>query len=285
MSTTECVATLKEELSVDNNNIINVTGDEIRFTRVSDELKVEVILIEESSGEDEQRVETVNYEFFVDKTEKAIVIQQPTNLPLNAVTSLDGDQVYSIVAAESEKKLCQSFERTLSVRFNDFSTNKTDYLLTSTSLNGSVTLLDAQETANRINQSFINSDFQTTVTQGYLSQSFNMKNYRVDQEVNISRNSYAYVFEGLISNTNSFGGQIELTNTVKLLGGFDGDYPYGGVFEFKAKGLERVRVEVKNLLLVLRVDYNGDSTGNSFSDIDISINTSWQELFARDFKE
>ncbi len=281
ITTSECVANLTTELSAKDENIIYVTADELKFTNVSDELKVDLILVDSSSDEDV--VKYVKDTLFVRKDVNAIIVHQPITLPVNAVTSIDGDQVYSIEAAISKKRLCQSFERTLSVQFENFSTDKMDYLFTS--LNGSVTLLDAQETSNRVTQAFIDSSFQTTVRQGKATSYFNMKNYRAEKAANISNKTYSYQFEGFISNSNIFGGQIELTKTLKISGSSQNNYPHLGSFELKGQGLERVRLVPTNLKVELQVDFNGDSTGNGFSDLDIVIPTTWAELFARDFRE
>lgn len=282
LSTNECVDILQKELSVNDVDIIYVTGDELRFTKVSDQLKVDVFLFEDSSSEDDARVETLKGTYNIQKNDEAIFILRPTNLAQDAVTSVNGDQVYSIVDAIGSKENCQHFERTLSVQLSDFSTNKVDYLYTS--LNGSVTLFDAQENENIVKHSLINSNFKTTVKQGNSTETFTMKDYRVEKTVSVPNKTYSYEFEGLISNSNVIGGQIQLTNTNKLLGSSYNDYPSAGAFEFKAQGLERVVIIPNNLRAQLQVDYNGDSTGNSLSDFDIYIDTMWVELFAREFE-
>jgi hypothetical protein len=281
ISSSECIDNLKSNLSVADTNIIYVTGDVLRFTRVSDKLKVEVILIEESSSG--VRVELIKEEQYINKLDKAIVVHQPTLIPEDAVTSINGDQIYSIVDAAEKERFCQVFERTLNVQFNNFSTNKIDYLFTS--LNGAVTLLDSQETTNRVNQSLINSNFSTTVVQGNSTEVYRMKNYSVEQAINKADDTYSYVFNGLISNANLLNGQVSLTTLGRLLGSFGSAYPKTGIFEMKARGLERVLMIPDNFNILLRVDYNGDSTGNGFGDFDVFINTTWSDLFSREFKE
>src|SRR5690606_8801891 len=120
-----------------------------------------------------------------------------------------------------------SYERTLSVTLNEFSTQKGDL---TTILNGSVTLFEAQDTPLRLNQEIINSNFQTRVQQGNLNQSFQMSGYRVQKAVQLATNSYSYLFEGLVS-SDAFGGSVELTSAGKLFGNFDDPYPFSGSLE------------------------------------------------------
>ncbi|MFT6905489.1 MAG: hypothetical protein ACJAS1_002145 [Oleiphilaceae bacterium] len=281
ISSSECIDNLKSNLSVADTNIIYLTGDEVRFTRVSDELKVEVILFVESSSGD--NVESIKEERYINKLDKAIVVHQPTVIQEGAVTSINGDRIYSIADADNNEEFCQIFERSINVQFNHFSTNKTDYLYTS--LNGTVTILDSQETTNRVNQSFLNSNFTTTVSQGNTTEVYSMKDYSVEQAINKADDTYSYVFNGLISNDNLLKGQVSLTTLGRLLGSFGSTYPKTGIFEMKARGLERVLMVPDNLNILLRVDFNGDSTGNGFGDFDIFINTTWPDLFSRNFKE
>tara|TARA_R110001592_G_scaffold86031_5_gene254084 strand:+ start:11542 stop:13026 length:1485 start_codon:yes stop_codon:yes gene_type:complete len=273
------------DLSFNGTRAISVPGDEIRFTRVENKLKVDILSLN-SVDTDEGGVNVVasiDLSFYITKDQSVIFILRPKEPVDTMVTSIDGDQFYTVVALEGKKQNCQNFERTLNVNFNNFSTNKTDYL--TTALNGNVTLLESQETANRVNQSFVDSNFTTTVIQGNTTEVYSMKDYSVEQAVNKSDDTYSYVFNGLVSNTNLLKGQVFLRSAVKLLGSFSSQYPKAGGFEMLGKGLERVYMIPDNLKIQLRVDYNGDSTGNGFGEFDVNINTTWPELFAREFKE
>lgn len=270
---------------LDNKSVIFLTGDELKFKQVANHINVELISVSYIENENSQpeKIETIELTLQVSEDDKAVFVLQPSTSDDSMLTSIDGDQIYSLVSGDETRESCQSFERTLSVSFNNFSTNKPDYLYTE--LNGSVTLFEEQETSDRINQSFIDSNFQTIVRQGKIEETFSMKDYRVEKAVNLTNNSYAYEFEGLISNSGVLKGQLELTTFGKLLGNLVSNYPYAGTLEIKAKGLERIVMRPNNLDLRLQVDYDGDSSGNGFSDFDIDIFTTWSELFAREFKE
>jgi hypothetical protein len=279
------IAYLGDERDVVRSATFVLPGDDIRFTRVGSELKVDILTInkiERAEGGFDV-VTRVDISFFISKDKNVIFIVMPKVPEGDMVASIDGDQFYTVENLENTKENCQGYERTLDVNFYNFSTKKTDYL--TTTLNGSVTLFEAQETSNRVNQSIVNSDFNTTVTQGYSTEVYSMKDYNVEKALNLTDNSYSYGFDGLVSNSNVFGGQIAVTTEGKLLGSFSSLYPYAGAFEIRAKGLERIYMVPDNLKTQLRVDYDGDSTGNGFGDFDIYINTTWLDLFERNFKE
>jgi hypothetical protein len=274
-----------ETVDLISSRVISVPGDDIRFTRVGKYLIADILSIETADGPDGDTGLIINTDlsFSITNDQNIIFILRPKEPAAEMITSIDGDQFYSVVGLEDEKENCQGFERTLSVKFKDFSTTKSDYLMTN--LNGSVTLLDAQETPNRVNHSFIDSDFTTTVTQGNSTEVYSMKDYSVEKALNIVNNAYSYEFNGLVKNTNVLGGQIALTTTGRLLGSFDSLYPSSGVFEIKAQGLERIYIVPDNSKIQLRVDFNGDSNGNGFGDFDLPyIDTTWAELFAREFQ-
>ena len=264
-----------ENVDLNSSRVVSVPGDDISFERVGSRLKVDILST--------KTVITTDLSFYVANNQNIIFILRPKEPTDEMITSIDGDQFYSVVGLEDKKENCQGFERTLSVKFKDFSTTKSDYLMTT--LNGSVTLLEAQNTPNRVNHSFIDSDFTTTVTQGNSTEVYSMKDYNVEKALNIANNAYSYAFNGFVKTTNLLGGQVALTTTGRLSGSFSNLYPSAGVFEIKAKGLERIYMVPDNSKIQLRVDYNGDSTGNGFSDFDIFINSTWSELFAREFKE
>ena len=274
-----------ETVDLISSRVISVPGDDIRFTRVGKYLIADILSIETTDGPDGDTGLIINTDlsFSITNDQNIIFILRPKEPAAEMITSIDGDQFYSVVGLEDKKENCQGFERTLSVKFKDFSTTKSDYLMTN--LNGSVTLLDAQETSNRVNHSFIDSDFTTTVTQGNSTEVYSMKDYSVEKALNIVNNAYSYEFNGLVKNTNVLGGQIALTTTGRLLGSFDSLYPSSGVFEIKAQGLERIYIVPDNSKIQLRVDFNGDSNGNGFGDFDLPyIDTTWAELFAREFQ-
>lgn len=269
----------------DGSGIISLPGDEIRFFRENDYLVAELVSNYTfiNSGGEEETESYIVLKIDMSKESKIIFILRPKNPIEGMVTSVDGDQIYSVQGLESQKENCQNFERTISVHFDKFSTEKTDYL--KTSLNGNVTLLDSQQSANRYNRSLVNSNFTTTVTQGFTTEVYSMKDYSVEQAVNKTDGTYSYEFNGFVSNANLLKGKVSLTTFGRLMGDFGSTYPRAGTLEMKAKGLERIVLNPDNLKITLQVDYNGDSTGNGFGDFDIFINTTWPELFSREFKE
>lgn len=274
-----------EELSLSGSKVVSIPGDDIRFERIGSKLRVDILSIETTSNTEGGFKTEINKDlsFLLSSDQNIVFVLRPKEPNENMVTSIDGDQFYSVVGLESKKENCQGFERTLSVNFNQFSTTKMGYI--TTALNGSVALLEAQNTANRVNQSFVNSHFTTTVTQGNSTEVYSMKDYNVEKAFNITNNTYSYEFNGLVNNAKLLGGQIALTTTGRLLGSFDSLYPSAGAFEIKAQGLERIYMVPDNLKIQLRVDYDGDSTGNGYTDFDIYIDTVWADLFAREFKE
>lgn len=282
LSTSECVESLKKEISANNANIFSLTGDELQFTRISDELKVENYL----NDPDDENNKIFKDEITIHKNTRSIIIHQPSTLPLDEdiVASENGDQVYSVVDGVNKKQQCQSFERTLSVTFDEFSTDKIDYLYTS--LNGSVTLFEGQQSQTRMNQSFLNSDFTTTVRQGNSTEVFTMKDYSVQRGLSLSSNSYAYEFDGLVSNSAIFGGVVQMSSTAgQLLGTLDNTYPHKGSITIAGKGLEQIFVFPSYLNVQIQVDYDGDSTGNGIGDVDDVIYTTWNKLFEREFQQ
>lgn len=284
MTTSECVENVQDERSIADSNIIYVTGDALVFSEVSDYIQVDVFSVAyiENDGNTEQ-VDTRVEQYYIDNNQKNIFVLQPFSLPDNAVTSVNGDKVYSLINSDNYEENCQGYERTLSVKFNDFSTNRIGFI--ETILNGTVSLVEAQGEPMRMNQSFEDSDFKTTVIQGQSTQAYSMKDYNVERSVDYRSRSYAYEFDGFISNNDVLGGLISVTNIAKLIGSLDSRFPSSGGFELKGKGFERVYVIPNNLQLDLQVDHNGDSTNNGAGDIDIIINTTWEDLFERNFKE
>lgn len=281
INTQTCLANLQQELSLSDHQVITVEGDDVRFSQVSDTLVVEVLqyIYTEVDGQLE-REDIILQTLSVAKNEKAIIVNELLNRPAAAVTSENGDQLYSVKELKATRQLCQGFERTLSVTLRDFSTKIDDV---TTALNGSVTLFEAQQSVKRVNQEIVNSNFQTRVIQGNLEQAFSMIDYRVQKAVNFANNSYAYLFEGSVSSP-ALGGRVELTSLGKLFGNFADPYPFSGSFEVKGRGLERVNLIVTNLNVRIQIDFDGDSTGNGFSDIDVFIDTTWADLFARNFQ-
>jgi len=216
----------------------------------------------------------------VGKTEKVIIVNNLLELPVDAITSETGDQLYSVIDQENKKHNCQNFERTLSVSLNQFSSEKGDL---KTTLDGSVTLFEAQDSTNRLYQELIDSNFTTTVEQGNLEQVYTMSNYRVQKALNLENSSYSYLFEGLVSSSALFGA-VQLTSLGKLLGNLSEAYPYSGSMEIKGQGLERINLIATNLNISLQIDFNGDSNGTGFADLDVIVDTTWADLFERNFK-
>ena len=276
------------EIEFTNNAAVYLKGDELRFERVGNDLMVDLLRVSfvddtDDDIDNEEKVISVELSLVIKESQKVIIVLEPLNQSSEMVTSIDGDQIYTIEELKDEKQECQSFQRTLNVSLTDFSTSKVGFL--QTILNGSVSLEEAQETPNRMNQSFVDSDFTTTVVQGNSRQTYTMKDYRVEKAINFANNTYAYEFEGLVSNTDVLDGVIGLTTVGKLYGSLGSDFPSSGIFELQGKGLERINLIPDNARLVLQVDFNGDSTGNGFADIDTFINTNWVDLFERNFIE
>lgn len=276
------------EFQLTNKTSVYLPGDELKFERVGSNLKVDLlsVSIADNSNEqliDKEKIATVELSFYIEPDQKVIFILQPPTASPNMLTSIDGDQIYTIKNLQKDKQECQNFERILDVSLKNFSTNKEGFL--KTELNGSVKLVDAKEGLTRINQAFRDSDFKTTVVQGNDTQVYKMKDYNVEKAIDIADNTYAYGFQGFVQNDEVLDGKIELTTLGKFYGSFERDFPAGGVFELKGKGLERINIEPDNLSVLLRIDYNGDSTGNGFADVDTEIKLDWTDLFNRNFVE
>jgi len=280
--TPACLANLQKELNLTDSQVIYVSGDDVKFRQVADTVEVDVIdYIFTSNDGDTERTDKVLETRVVGKTEKLIIVNNLLELPVNAVTSENGDQLYSVIDLKDKRYNCQNYERTLSVSLNQFSSQKDNLI---TTLHGSVKLLETSESSSRLNQELISSDFGTTVEQGNLKQVFKMTNYRVQKAVQLANNSYSYLFDGFVSSPSLFG-TFQLTTAGKLFGNFAEAYPFSGSLEIKGRGLERVNLLPTNLDIRLQVDFNGDSNGTGFGDIDILIDTTWADLFERNFKE
>tara|TARA_R110002072_G_scaffold45422_7_gene126396 strand:+ start:25278 stop:26750 length:1473 start_codon:yes stop_codon:yes gene_type:complete len=276
------------KIQFSNNAAIYLIGDELRFEQVGSELRVDLLRVAFSNSGDEDNInieKTINVELslFIKEDQKIIIILEPREPSPEMVTSVNGDDIYVIENLKNTKQNCQGFERTLSISLQDFSSKKTDFL--QTILNGSVTLVETQETSNRMDQSFEQSNFKTTVVQENSTQIYTMKDFSVQKGVNLANNSYAYNIQGLVSNTDMLGGQIGIITISTLYGSFDSNFPSSGTFELQGQGLERVDLVLDNAKISLQVDFNGDSTGNGFADIDYTINTNWVDLFERNFIE
>ena len=279
--TQTCLANLQEELNLSDSQVIYVSGDDVKFRSVADTLEVDVIdYVFTGSGEDLVRTDKVLETKVVGKSEEVIIVNNLLELPVDAITSETGDQLYSVIDQESEKHNCQNYERTLSVSLNQFSSEKGDL---KTTLHGSVTLFEAQNSTNRLNQELIDSNFTTTVEQGNLEQVYTMSNYRVQKALNLANDSYSYLFEGLVSSPALFG-TVQLTSLGKLLGNLSEAHPYSGSMEIKGQGLERINLIATNLNISLQIDFNGDSNGTGFADLDVIVDTTWADLLERNFK-
>lgn len=275
----------ESQIAISNKSVIFVTGDELIFTRVANDIRVDLQTVElvETEDKGQEKEVTLELSFLLSEDDKALFILQPSEPTDTMVTSIDGDQIYSLVEADDTLEKCQRFERTLKATFDGFSTDQSGFL--KTALDGTVTLYEAQDTPERVDQFIIDSDFKTIVTQGSVTDIYTMKDYRVEKQVNLANNSYAYEFDGFVSNSSVLDGNLQLTTFDKLYGSSLNQYPDTGRLQVLAKGLESMIVTASNLSIALQVDFNGDSTGNGLGDSDITINSTWSELFARDFKE
>jgi hypothetical protein len=278
--TQTCLANLLDELDLNENQVITVQGDDLKFRNVASTVEVDVIDYQfEGDGSDVERTDVVLDTHVIGKNDKVVIVNEILEPPTDALVSVNGDQLYSVLALVNKKYACQTYERTLRVTLKDFSTRKNDL---TTIINGSLTLFEAQETPDRVNQEIIDSSFQTRVKQGNLEQSFQMSEYRVQKALQRENNSYTYLFTGFISSP-TFNGKLELTSAGKLVGYVDDDYPSSGSLEIKGRDLERILLRVNGLHLEFQVDFNGDSTGNGFSDFDVRIDNRWPELLEREF--
>ena len=281
-NTQTCLANLLEDLELDSNQVIYVSGDDLKFREVEDTLEVDVLDYVYAGVEGNQtRTDLVLETYAIPKAEKVIFVNFLLDPPVNAVTSVDGDQLYSVDEMVSTKHACQNYERTLSVTLKDFSHTNYDDL--TTTLNGAVTLFEAQDTPVRLNQEIIDSNFQTTVKQGNLEQSFRMTNYRAQKALQLDKQTYGYLFQGFVSSP-AIGGTVELTNLGKLFGNLADPYPSSGSLEIKGQGLERILIRLDQQNIQFQIDSNGDSTGNGFSDFDVRVDSRWEELYAREFQ-
>jgi len=282
VDTDYCVATLQEELSISSSDVIDVSGHEVRFTQVGDAINVQVVETSVvSSDESEQQIDTIVDTFFVPITSDVLIVNSRVSTSDTAITSIDGDQVYSLVDGQYKEEACQRYERTLSATLTGFSTDKDNLL---TTLDGTVELLLVSDNLSTVDASIQNSSFTTTVEQGELTEIFSMSDYTVSAVFNSVAGVYRYELSGYVTSDALFG-TVQLVTQSQVNGNLSEKYPFVGTLRVLGVELEQIWMTIKGQEIELSVDYNGDTTGNGMSDNDKLFSTTWDELIARDFQE
>ena len=290
IDTDSCVANLQESLSSEARIIdpeVNLDGDEIRFRNVADTMVVEVINYSVVEGVDLQEVTN---SFEVGKNETAIIVNRKSGLSEDAMTSVDGDQVFSIIERKSKQELCQGYRRTLATSLNGFSLEQDELQI---ELNGAINLLEGTDDLNSFVNEVRDSRFSITVKQGFHIEDsekvwheisdYSFSGFTVAMTYDQTTQAYAYRASGEISSAAIFG-TAEISTTSPLLGNLADDYPEGGNYTILGQGLEQLEIVVNGQQLSLQVDYNGDVDGDSFRDVDAVIDTTWDDLMNREFK-
>jgi len=273
--TETCIANLQSDLGSDvgNDGVVSMSGNEIRFNEFIDYVEVELIDVDGESGETESLI--------IDRDETLIVVNRPPEPPEGAITSVYGDQVFSVVDKEVEEVECQRFEKTLSATLSQFSVKKDDITYM---IDGNLNLFEGTKDFRSFVHEIRDSDYTTTIKQEGSVETFNMEGYSIAKFQGPQLDTYVFDLRlgGSISSS-VFPGLLTVSLNEKVIGYSESKYPFAGDFEIFGQGFEKIKVVLSDSTLGLQVDYNGDSTGNQRSDIDFSFNVSWDDLFNRDF--
>jgi len=215
------------------------------------------------------------------ENETAIVINHPREQAENSVTSVNGDQVFSVVNRTVQTMKCQHFERELNTILTGFSVEKDGI---SYGIDGRIKLVNGTNEHNSFVNEIRDSSFTTTVKQEESVELFEMGNYSIARVQDLQSGPYVFDMrlDGNISSS-SFPGLLTVTLTNKLVGLSGNDHPSEGAFSIFAQGLEQISILIEGLTVHLFIDYNGDTTGNGRTDADFGLDTSWEDLLNRDF--
>jgi|GEM_PF-4149053 len=291
--------------------VIGVVADDVRFLNYQDELKIEVfgkiqmvddagVLVVNADGNPVFQVETdedgepilddeentiiqqsVLAEYVIEDDEKVIVINYPRDESGNVVTGINDIQVYGVEEQLSTQVNCQQFERQLSATLTGFSVKKE---ATTYQIDGALNMIDGTGDSKAFTHEIRDSNFTTTIKQENSIGIFKMGDFTIAKVQGSKTGSY--LFDTKLSGSVEsavFPGLLTVSIFDEVIGERGDEHPQKGEFDILAQGLEQVRVVVEENLMLLDVDYNGDSTGNGRFDPDYAINTNWNDLLNRDF--
>jgi len=279
-ATTEtCIASLQSDLGSDvgNEDVVFMAGDEIRFNEFIDYVEVELVDIDDESGD----TEIILPNLIIDRDETLIVVNRPPGQSDGAMASVYGDQVFSIVNKEVEEVECQRFEKTLSATLSQFSVKKDNITYM---IDGKLNLFEGTKDFKSFVHEIRDSDYTTTIKQEGSVETFSMESYSIAKIQGSQLDVYAFDTQssGNISSS-VFPGLLTVSLKEKVIGYLESKYPFDGTIEIFGQGLEKINVILSDSTLDLQVDFNGDSTGNQRSDIDFSFTVGWGDLVSRDF--
>jgi len=271
----------------DEKEVYFVVADELQFRAVGGNIEVDLVkysYIPDPSALDELlREDTVLGTISYDRHSSAIFANMKSRLIGydGSLPSLGGDQIYQVVEGIAEQVECQQYERTLSVVVTDFSTEKEGL---TTTLNGSLELVSTSENLQKIDAVIKNSAYRTTVKQANLVEEYYMSDFTAATYFDQIGDIYAYNFSGEVS-SDAILGSVTLAEGNDFIRYSAEAQPHNGDMVIFGQGLERLQLSVESQFLEILVDYDGDSDGNTLSDIDGQIDTTWSDLLERDFVE
>lgn len=281
VSTGYCVNRLQEELDVAPEDTYYVTGDEVRFKPQGAVTLVEVY--EYSYDEEGLRVDSLRSDLEIDSRIESIVINEKISAADDALVSIDGNEVYSLDAGESELQRCQYYRRTLDLRFDDFSVKHGDITYT---YNGTATLRNVSDNLTTEAFDIVDSSFSISVKENQSLSEFTAENLNINRSETLHAETYRYSIAGFLK-SDTLGGIVELStpNASLPIGGVIGKTPDAGVFRIQGRGLERITLSLQEFDLRLAVDSDGDDSRNNVSDAEETFFVSWQQLLSHDFEK
>ena len=276
------------DVSVGDVDVVFFIGNDVRFEPSADMIIVQSRFFEESF--DPETGNTVGKVVIreglpnLDLDDTVIYVNLLSNIPGNSgnITSMDGgDQVFSITEGDIEQVNCQKYERRLDAKLTNFSTEK-DGL--TTVFDGDVELFQFTENLRELDSGIKLSDYTTTVMQHKDEDKFEMSDFTAIKKLDVEGGSYSLDVQGLIKSDALFGQVLAGFGPIK--GHESRPNPDEGRYPIAGQGVELVGLafEGENNIEIT-VDYDGDNSGNGFSDPDATIDTTWEDLLAREFKE
>ncbi len=281
IDTDSCLAAIQERIS-GLETLIEVSGDEVFFTRNGADMRVTVNNLV-SASEGAAAVYELVEEYLVPKGVNAIVVNRRTNLPAAAVTSIDGDDLYSLVDNLAVTENCQAYERRLAMTYASLSIERGGMVLV---IDGSVNVKQNSLDSKVLESAIDSSTYSVRVTQGRSENTYNLKGFTLAQTLDPETGVYSISLDGSISSS-VFGGLLELQNDSQrqIIGRLQNDFPHSGLVRLLGQNDEQIALVFNGQNIAVQVDFDGDNNGDLRSDIDQVINTTWAELIARDFQQ
>ncbi len=275
--TETCVANLAARISGSETRL-DVSADTVLFYRRGALIDVHEAN-EVPQGEDGgTQFETQAVHTFTEQ-DKVIIVNSVANA--TGPASLGGDEVYSLVSGSHLREKCQSYRRTLALTMSSY---RADVGGMEVILSGSVTY-EQQTEDDRVHVSgTVNSSYRVTVNQGATQSVFDFYDADIAYIENFVTGATGMRPNGMLRSSALFG-TVELESILTLEGVASQPLPDKGRLEVNGRGLERLFLDPDENAVTLQVDFDGDSNGDTFPDIDDTIFTSWLRLLSRDFVE